>query len=222
MYLRWPWPRRASANRPRAVAINVDAHFDLRADAVRNSGTPYRQILDEGILPAGQFYEMGYQPFANSPAYEKYAQDKGVNLHDVNELRVRGVETSTHHILSGASTDAWMFWGFDMDVVRSADAPGVSAPNPTGLTSDEFCQIAAIAGADKRTRLMEFSECNPDYDSDGRTARLAAIAIWYALAGIAKLRGNYPNAPFTTNATLDGRSASRRMKYGYQCVPYGM
>lgn len=175
-----------SANRPRAVAINVDAHFDLRADAVRNSGTPYRQILDEGILPPGQFYEVGYQPFANSPVYEKYAREKGVNLHDVNELRVRGVETSTHHILSGASTDAWMFWGFDMDVVRSADAPGVSAPNPTGLTSDELCQMAAIAGADKRTRLIEFTECNPDHDSDGRTARLAAIAIWYALAGMAK------------------------------------
>lgn len=175
-----------SASRPRAVAINVDAHFDLRADAVRNSGTPYRQILDEGILPPGQFYEVGWQPFANSPTYEKYARDKGVNLHDVHELRTRGVESSIRHLLSGASTDAWMFWGLDMDVVRSADAPGVSAPNPTGLTADEFCQITAIAGADKRTRVMEFTECNPDHDSDGRTARLAAIAIWYALAGMTK------------------------------------
>jgi arginase family enzyme len=32
------------------LALNVDAHFDVRADSPRNSGTPYRQLLEEGKL----------------------------------------------------------------------------------------------------------------------------------------------------------------------------
>ena len=79
-----------------------------------------------------------------------------------------------------------LFWGFDLDVVRAADAPGVSAPNPIGMTGDELCQTAAIAGSDPRTRIVEFTEVNPNYDVDGRTARLTAIAVWHVLAGFAK------------------------------------
>jgi len=79
-----------------------------------------------------------------------------------------------------------IFWGFDLDVVCAADAPGVSAPNPIGMTGDELCQIASIAGFDRRTRIVEFSEVNPSYDVDGRTARLTAVAIWHVLAGMAR------------------------------------
>ena len=60
--------------------------------------------------------------------------------------------------------------------VCAADAPGVSAPNPTGMRGEELCQIAAFAGAHPRTRVLEFSEVNPPYDIDLRTCRLAAVA----------------------------------------------
>jgi formiminoglutamase len=69
-----------------------------------------------------------------------------------------------------------------MDSVNVAYAPGVSAPNALGLTAHEFCQIAAIAGQDKRSRVFEISEVNPLYDIDSRTARLAAAAIHHFLA----------------------------------------
>jgi len=42
-----------------------------------------------------------------------------------------------------------------MDVVRSSDAPGVGAVNPTGLSGTEFCQVAQLAGRDKRSQLFE-------------------------------------------------------------------
>ncbi|MEP7273965.1 MAG: arginase family protein [Acidobacteriota bacterium] len=35
---------------PGLLAFNIDAHLDARADAERNSGTPYRQLLEEGTL----------------------------------------------------------------------------------------------------------------------------------------------------------------------------
>jgi len=49
------------------LVINIDAHFDVRADQPRNSGTPYRQLLDKQHLKPENFYEIGYQSQAVSP-----------------------------------------------------------------------------------------------------------------------------------------------------------
>ncbi len=167
------------------LAFNVDTHYDVRADQPRNSGTPYRQLLDEGLLAAGSFFEIGQQPFANSAVYRQYLADKGVGCWSLRDLRDAGLASVIQGVLSGSDASA-VFWGLDMDVVRVADAPGVSAPNPVGMTGDEFCQIAELAGAEPRTRLVELTEVNPIYDVDGRTARLAAIAIYHFLAAFTR------------------------------------
>jgi len=70
-----------------------------------------------------------------------------------------------------------IFWGFDVDSVRSADAPGVSAPSPIGFTSEEFCDLARLAGERANTRIIEFTEVNPTLDVDNRTSKLVAFAI---------------------------------------------
>jgi formiminoglutamase len=166
---------------PGLLAFNVDAHYDVRADAPRNSGTPYRQLLEEGRVKSKRFYEMGSQPFANSPVYTRYLQEKGAHVVSLPDLRAQGVNTAFERILATSDARA-IFWGLDMDVVRAADAPGVSAPNATGLSGDELCAIAALASSDPRTRLLELSEVNPTYDLDQRTCRLAAVVIWSFLA----------------------------------------
>lgn len=167
------------------LAFNVDAHFDVRADAVRNSGTPYRQLIEGGALEPGSFYEMGSQPFANSPIYARYLREKGAHITPLKELRAQGIPAAFERILAH-HTSAPVFWGLDMDSVRAADAPGVSAPNAPGLSGEEFCEIAAAAGRWPGTRLLEISEVNPVYDIDNRTCRLAAVALYTFLAA----RGN--------------------------------
>lgn len=169
------------------LAFNVDAHFDVRADAVRNSGTPYRQLLEDDALEPGHFYEMGGQPFANSPAYASYLFEKGVHVTALKDLRARGIPAAFEHILA-EHAPAPVFWGLDMDCVRAADAPGVSAPNALGLFGEELCEIAAAAGRWPGTRLLEISEVNPVYDIDNRTCRLAAVALWSFLAARAAAR----------------------------------
>ncbi len=186
----------------KVLALNIDAHFDVRADQPRNNGTPYRQLLEEGFLKPDLFHEIGYQPFSNSPVYERYLREKGTHLHSLHDVRQTGVAEMVQGILRGLSReDVCLFWGFDLDVVCAADAPGVSAPNPTGLRGDELCQLAELAGADARTRLVEFSEINPTYDVDLRTSRLAAAAIWHVLAADGGERRNADRGPQT--ATKD-------------------
>ncbi|MFN8475798.1 MAG: formimidoylglutamase [Anaerolineae bacterium] len=166
------------------LAFNVDTHYDVRADQPRNSGTPYRQLLDERLVAPQNFVEIGQQPFANSPVYRQYLADRGVRCWSLRELRDAGVAKVIRGVLAESRATA-VFWGLDIDVVRVADAPGVSAPNPVGMTGDEFCHIAEIAGAEPRTRLVELTELNPAYDVDSRTARLAAIALYHFLAALA-------------------------------------
>lgn len=167
---------------PNLITINVDAHFDVRADTVRNSGTPYRQLLDEGLINPKKFYEVGSLPMANSKVYEAYLQRQGVRVIPLETMQHDGIAFTFDAILNHEA-DA-IFWGLDMDVVHVADAPGVSAPNTFGISAHQFCQLATIAGRDNRSRVFEITEVNPIYDIDDRTSRLAAAAIWYFLANI--------------------------------------
>ncbi len=167
----------------RMLAFNIDAHFDVRADTPMNSGTPYRQLLEAGFVAPERFHELGYQPQANSATYLGYLESKGARVLGLAEWRRRGVLDVVRDTLAGSDADA-IFWGFDMDAVRGADAPGVSAVNPLGLSADEFVGLWALAGSDIRTRVVELSEVNPRYDVDGRTARLAAVAVHSYLAAL--------------------------------------
>ena len=170
---------------PDLLAFNIDRHLDLRADPVRNSGTPYRQLLEEGFLRSGSFHEVGINSFANSQAYLQYAEARGVGVYQLAELRERGVGAAVR-ALAAASPAKAIFFGFDLDVVHAAEAPGVSDPSPMGLTAQEVCEIADVAAGDPRTRVIEISELNPVYDRDGITARLAANILMRALAGPAR------------------------------------
>ena len=157
------------------LAINVDAHFDVRADTVRNSGTPYRQLIEEGFIQPENFYEVASIPMVNSPIYRDYLLNKNAHIYDLAYVQQNGLDSTFRDILKN-DTQA-IFWGLDMDVVRVADAPGVSAINPLGLTGHEFYRLGKIAGQDSRTRLFEITEVNPLYDIDSRTAKLAAATI---------------------------------------------
>lgn len=175
-----------AAAAPPVLAINVDAHYDVRADSPPNSGTPYRQLLEEGHLAPTAFAVLGAQPHANSPVYTAYLAGLGAQVVTLREARMRGLAATARGLLADSHEGA-VFWGFDMDAVAAAEAPGVSAPNPLGMSGEELVALAELAGADPRTRLVEISELSPPHDLDDRTARLAAVTIWYVLAGWAAL-----------------------------------
>lgn len=164
------------------IGISVDSHLDVRIAEERNSGTPYRQLLEEGHLIPRRFFEVGYQSHFCSPVYYEYLRGLGVQRISLELLRSRS-ETDlelkemikqkfVHH-----SKEMSVFFGFDIDVVRAADAPGVSAPSPLGLRAGEFIQLVKYAASLSNTRMVEFSEMNPKYDVDDRTAKLVAVAI---------------------------------------------
>jgi formiminoglutamase len=180
----YPDVKAAAKQFGRILAVSIDAHLDLRSDKHPNSGTPYRQLLEEEHLAPELFHEVGIQPLANSPTYLAWARERRIGLHTLAEVQERGVDEVLRGPLSAAQVKA-IFWGFDLDSVRACDAPGVSAPSPIGLTGEQICRIGALAGRDARTRLIEITEVNPTYDVDGRTSRLAALILMNAMVEMA-------------------------------------
>jgi len=164
------------------IGINVDAHLDVRIADERNSGTPYRQLLDEGYLLPKYFYEVAYQTHFASPIYYKHLRDLGVNRISLEILRSREqadmeLKENIRQRFIGQSSSLNTFFGFDIDAVRCADAPGSSTPSPLGLRAGEFITLVKYAASLANTKLIEFSEVNPKYDIDNCTTRLVAIAM---------------------------------------------
>lgn len=158
----------------KVLAVNIDAHFDVRADTPRNSGTPYRQLLEENFVEPQNFYECGWQKQLNSQIYFNYLKDSGVNLLCLDDYYIEQNSTLQEIIRQPSKH---IFWGLDTDVVQASDAPGVSASNPLGFTGQEFCRFAEIAGKASGTRIIEFTETNPLFDIDNRTIKLVATAM---------------------------------------------
>ncbi|MFP4082891.1 MAG: formimidoylglutamase [Candidatus Aminicenantes bacterium] len=158
------------------LVFNIDKHFDVRDLTPRNSGTSYRMLLEENLIQPDKFYEMGSEHFSNSQVYKDYLKEKGVHVFTLNQMREKGIKSLFQEIIHGHSFEA-IFWGVDLDVVRDADAPGVSASYPTGLTAKEMIQIAETAGRETPFGVVEFTEVNPEFDIDNRTSKLTAILI---------------------------------------------
>ena len=169
--------------------INIDTHLDYyKPIPKRNSGTSFRQMLDMqgSALNAMNLVEVGIQSFANSAAHYAELIERGATVFSLRDVRAEGISKTLElaYELSTSSVDS-LYVSFDLDVVHSADAPGVSAPLPTGFTAEEFLTAALFAGKRRKTQLIDIVELNPKFDQDGRTAKLAALAIMYFLTGVA-------------------------------------
>lgn len=171
------------------IGINIDSHLDVRIADQRNSGTPYRQLLEEKLLLPSYFYEVGYQSHFCSPVYYNYIRELDVNRISLELLRSREeadleLKESIRNKFIGHSSSLNTFFGFDLDAVRSADAPGTSAPSPLGLRAGEFIQLVKYAASLANTKIIEFTEVNPKFDIDNRTTRLVAIGMHRFCTGV--------------------------------------
>lgn len=164
------------------IAINIDSHFDVRSGTERTNETQYRHLLEEKLLRPDYFYEIGFLPHFASPVYYRYLLNLGVNLVSLEQLRSR--ETADAEVRElvrqkfiNHSSSLSTFFSFDLSAVHASDAPGVSAPSTVGLRAGEFLTLVQFAAKLVNTKIIEFSEVNPNLDIDNRTTQLVAIAM---------------------------------------------
>src|SRR5262249_18444755 len=126
--------------------LNVDAHLDVRPTppGQGHSGSPFRQAMEHTThpLPGNRYVCLGAQPHSVSAIHAAYVRERGGVIHWCSEVQ----ENLAHHFLRErdrlAAGGCQVYVTLDADVVRSADVPGVSAPNPLGLAGAEVVSCA--------------------------------------------------------------------------------
>lgn len=165
--------------------INFDAHFDMRANAICNSGTSFHQILKDRQakgLPF-EYRVLGVSPYTNSAKLFQLARQEKVWMQyfdDFNLPEIRRITDESQEIMLNIC----------MDVVGSATAPGVSAVDPLGLSGLQVYQGLKIIAGSGKVRGFALAETAPEQEDGDLTARLAAryvVAYLNACEGMARL-----------------------------------
>jgi formiminoglutamase len=163
--------------------INVDAHLDVRPlkNGLHHSGSSFRMLLEEEIVLGKNLHPFGTQRFVISEQHVRWLEAQGSLISFYDLIKMDGLMLSYSRIL-GRSGPKYL--SFDVDAIRAADAPGVSAPAPVGFASEEAFWMCREAGRTSSLGMIDIVEMNPTYDVDDRTSRLVARMIANFLAGV--------------------------------------
>jgi len=179
----WMGLERTVGLRRRLGVLSFDAHFDLRpAASGANSGTSFAQIAEHCRTGGGdlRYLCLGVQHSANTVRLFQQAEELGVGwvlARDISEPRLPEVEARIDAHLEGLEA---VYVTVCADVMSSAFAPGVSAPQPLGLAPDMVLHLLKHALASGKVVSFDVAEVSPRFDSDNNTAKVAAIFV-YAL-----------------------------------------
>lgn len=166
--------------------LSIDAHLDMRppeASGAIGSGTAIRRLLTDRLLLGPQIAIVGVQRHAVAPLHMAFAAEHRVRLWTLADLEASGPSPVFAGLLQDlARQHGRIAVSVDLDAIAAAEAPGVSAINPTGFTSREVIRMMELAGMESTVRHLEIMELNPRFDPTGKTARLAALLLWTFLA----------------------------------------
>lgn len=153
--------------------LNLDAHFDLRDEPAPSSGTPFLQMA-RAEAAAGRDFRyavVGISEPNNTRALFDTARKLGVQYLLDEDCGAERVREFVAGFLAGIDV---LYLTIDLDVLPAAVAPGVSAPAAYGVPLPVISAVCRqVAGSGKLLHL-DIAELNPEFDIDGRTARVAA------------------------------------------------
>lgn len=155
--------------------LHIDAHPDLYQDYDGNPhshASPFARIMEAGL--AKRLVQVGIRTM--TPHLREQAERFGVEVHEMKDWQ------------GGLALDFGgpVYVSVDLDGLDPAFAPGVSHPEPGGLTTREVLNlIHSITGQVIGGDVVEY---NPQCDIDAQTARVAA-KILRELAGTALAPG---------------------------------
>lgn len=162
--------------------INFDAHFDLRdipEDNIGTSGTPFRQIAQARQQQHLNFdYTcIGVQPYGNTSQLFATAKQLQTQYLLADVIHTEGSHSVEKFIAPILEKSNHIYLSLCLDVFAASIAPGVSAPQVLGLTPWQVIPALRQLALSKKIISFDIVELAPNFDSDQRTAKLAALLI---------------------------------------------
>lgn len=163
--------------------INIDAHFDLRGNINQlqsTSGTSFYQIANHHIKNALPFsyFCMGIQPSANSRELFDRANKLSTQYILAEDFHEKNLPSILKQVQSFMDKHSHIYLSICLDAFAQHFAPGVSAPQPLGLTPQLVIPILKLIGQSKKLLSFDIAELSPVFDMDNRTATLGALLIY--------------------------------------------
>lgn len=164
----WPIVRAFSRHHQNLTLLHIDAHADLYDELYgsrTSHGCPFARILEEGR--AKRLVQLGIRTL-NGPQRDQ-AVRFGVEIVPMRE----GLPAM---LAKMATLEGPLYLSVDLDVLDPAFAPGISHPEPGGLSTRELVTLiqgipaGLLVGAD-------LVELNPSNDQRDITARVAAKVV---------------------------------------------
>ena len=193
--LTFPLVRAAVNTRNVNRGLYVDPHLDVRPEP--GSGMAFRALIEHcGIA---RLTNIGCQPLVTLRAHRAWFQLHGGTV----ALDASDLDTATpltKALIDQLVTDALLpatnppadssdtttaFVSLDLDAIDAAQAPGVSALNPCGLSVASLGHFANAAGRNRHVVSFDIMELSPPHDHQNRTARVAAYLFLQFLGGLA-------------------------------------
>lgn len=156
--------------------LNLDAHFDLRDEPQPSSGTPFLQMAEAEAAAGREFRYavVGISEPNNTRALFNTAERLGVRYLLDEDCTAERVRAFVAEFLAGVDV---LYLTIDLDVLPAAAAPGVSAPAAYGVPLPLISGVCRQVAESGKLLHLDVAELNPDFDIDGRTARVAARLI---------------------------------------------
>jgi arginase len=163
-FVSWPIVRAIRKKHPKLTVLHFDAHPDLydSFDGDRNShACPFARIMEENL--ADRLVQVGVRTL--NPPQRQQAERFGVEQVEMRHWRPGRIPR-----LNGP-----LYISIDVDVLDPAFAPGVSHPEPGGMSTREL--IAEIQGLSVEIVGADIVELNPEADANGLTAVVCAKLV---------------------------------------------
>lgn len=169
----------------RCGVLNLDAHFDLRADATPSSGTPFLQMArqEQALGRALRYAVVGIAQPSNTTALFGTAAELGVRHLLDDECRIANLPDVETFVGEFLATVDLVHLTIDLDVLPAAVAPGVSAPAAFGVPLEVVQHVCDLVARSGRLAVTDVAELNPVFDIDERTARTAARLVHRIVTG---------------------------------------
>jgi formiminoglutamase len=160
------------------IILNVDAHCDTRVDAIRHSGTPFRDFTNESKIKV-RLYQYGIHRYANSPS--TMSDLKNSQMHIVYRHQSQGHLNFLDADINWNNPKLAVYFSLDTDALDGSLFEGVSAVNGNGLELSHVKQLMLdfFHKSKKAKKVLGIYEYNPVYDNLSQKGARAIASLIY-------------------------------------------
>ncbi|CAG9620622.1 formimidoylglutamase [Sutcliffiella rhizosphaerae] len=166
--------------------IQFDAHHDLRntEDGGPTNGTPFRRLLEGGVIEGENLVQIGIRNYSNSSHYHQYAKEQAITVYTMSDVKNSGILNIMKESIRFLKEKVdHIYISIDIDVLDQAFAPGCPAIGPGGMTSDQLLEAILLAGKEKTVCGLDIVEIDPTMDFRDMTSRVAVHCVLEFLRG---------------------------------------